>query len=75
MVADITASEVIPLANYISLMQTLTNKEGVIVTDEFGNLISSDRIHLTRYGAIYIGRKIVFSSQLGNVLQHLALNE
>ncbi len=74
-VADITASEVIPLANYISLMQPLTNKEGVIVTDEFGHLISSDRIHLTRYGAIYIGRKLVFSSQLGNVLQHLALNE
>jgi hypothetical protein len=67
--------EVIPSTNYISLMQPLTNNNGVIVTDELGRLISPDRAHLTRYGAIYIGREIVMMSRLGMNLQPLALNE
>jgi peptidoglycan/LPS O-acetylase OafA/YrhL len=75
MEADMNASEVIPPENYISLMQSLTNNEGVIVTDELGRLISPDREHLTRYGAIYLGREIVLKSRLGIALQHLALNE
>jgi hypothetical protein len=75
MESDMNASEVIPPENYISLMQSLTNNEGVIVTDELGRLISPDRAHLTRYGAIYSGREIVMMSRLGITLRHLALNE
>ena len=73
--SDIEASNAIPSTNYISLMQTLNNNEGVIVTDEFGRLISPDRDHLTRYGAIFIGREIVLESQLGKILQPLILDE
>jgi len=73
--SDIEASNAIPSTNYISLMQTLNNNEGVIVTDEFGRLISPDRTHLTRYGAIYIGREIILESQLGKILQPLILDE
>jgi peptidoglycan/LPS O-acetylase OafA/YrhL len=72
---DKNASEVIPSTNYISLMQPLTNNNGVIVTDELGRLISPDRAHLTRYGAIYIGREIILQSQLGKALRKFALDE
>lgn len=72
---DKNASQVIPSTNYISLMQPLTNNNGVIVTDEFGRLISPDRAHLTRYGAIYIGRKIILQSQLGKALRKFSLDE
>lgn len=75
MTADVKASEVIPSANYISIMQPLTNSEGVIVTDKVGRLISPDRTHLTRYGAIYIGREVVLESELGKLLQAFILNE
>ena len=40
MIADLKASEVIPSMNYISIMQPLTNDEGVLITDELGRLIS-----------------------------------
>ncbi len=72
---DKNASEVISSTNYISLMQPLTNNNGVIVTDELGRLISPDRAHLTRYGAIYIGREIILQSQLGKALRKFALDE
>jgi len=62
--ADFKASEVIPAANYISIMQPLTNGKGVLVTDNLGRLISPDREHLTKYGAIYIGREIIRKSAL-----------
>jgi peptidoglycan/LPS O-acetylase OafA/YrhL len=75
MIADLKASEVIPSMNYISIMQPLTNDEGVLITDELGRLISSDRVHLTRYGAIYIGREIILRSELGKALASLKLNE
>lgn len=75
MASDIKASNAIPQINYISLMQPLTNSEGVIVTDEFGRLISPDREHLTKYGAIFIGREIVLESRLGRVLDTFVLNE
>ena len=50
--------------NYISIMGPLTNEEGVLVTDEFERLISSDRAHLTKYGAILFGRDIILKSPL-----------
>jgi peptidoglycan/LPS O-acetylase OafA/YrhL len=65
---DKMALEVIPSGHYISLMKPLTNPEGVLVTDEFGRLISPDRRHLTKYGAIYLGREIVATSPLNPLL-------
>ncbi len=63
------AFELIPSANYISIMKPLSNKEGVLITNELGQIISPDRSHLTKYGAIYIGREIILSSSLGKVLE------
>lgn len=73
--ADIRAAEVIHPKNYISIMQPLSNSEGVIVTDKLGRLISPDRIHLTRYGAIYIGKQIILNSELGKAVDALTIND
>jgi hypothetical protein len=67
--ADFNASEIIPADNYISIMQPLMNDEGVLVTDELGRLLSPDRAHLTKYGAIYIGREIIRKSALDPFLK------
>lgn len=67
---DQKASELIPPKNYISIMQPLTNKKGVLVTDESGRLISPDRLHLTKYGAMYIGKKVILRSPLGQALKN-----
>ena len=72
--SDKIASKVIPSAHYISIMQLLTNNEGVLVTDELGRLVIPDRAHLTKYGAIYIGREIVMNSILGSVWGLLKIN-
>jgi len=66
--SDNEAINAIPKTNYISLMQPLLNEEGVLVTDEKGRLISPDRAHLTKYGAIFIGRKIISDSLLHSLL-------
>ena len=44
--------------NYISLMDVLVGNGGVLITDRSGNLISFDRLHLTRDGAKFIGDKL-----------------
>ena len=68
MESDMSAYESIPNDNYISIMRPLTNGEGVLVTDEFGRLISTDRRHLTKYGAILVGRDIISRSLLHPLL-------
>ncbi|MDB4488399.1 acyltransferase [bacterium] len=54
--------------NFISIMGPLTNKDGILFTDDRGNLISGDRTHLTRQGAIYIGKKVFKESLLTKYL-------
>jgi hypothetical protein len=73
--ADKRVAKVIPPKNYISIMRPLSNSEGVIVTDQLGRLISPDRIHLTRYGAIYIGKQIILKSELGKALDAFAIHD
>lgn len=65
---DKSASSFIPSKNYISIMKHLTNDDGVLITDGFGRLISGDRRHLTKYGAILIGREIISNSLLDGLV-------
>lgn len=48
---------VIPKSNYISLMDTLTYKNRVQITSENGILFTPDGTHLTKEGAIFLGKK------------------
>jgi hypothetical protein len=66
--ADYKASSLLPSSNYISLMGPLTDAEGVLVTDETGRLLTSDRYHLTKYGAIYLGKNAISMSALHPLL-------
>lgn len=67
MQADRAASDALPSKNYISIMSPLTNEDGVLITDELGRLISPDRTHLTKFGAIFIGREIFLQSEFNDV--------
>jgi hypothetical protein len=60
--ADKEMSEVIPRENFISLLApTLVNGK-IPITDNFGRMLSADRAHLTKYGALYFGKKAVLGS-------------
>ena len=65
---DEQASRAIPAPHYISMMKPLTNASGILITDDRGYLLSGDRTHLTRYGAIYVGRKVFRDSAISDLL-------
>jgi peptidoglycan/LPS O-acetylase OafA/YrhL len=65
---DMIAEKIIPKANYLSIMSKISNSEGVLITDENGNLLSGDRTHLTKYGAIYIGKKVFRNSPIDEII-------
>lgn len=59
----------LPSLNYISIIHALCDGNGdILITDELGRLISPDRVHLTKYGAIYIGQHVFLSSILSDLL-------
>lgn len=63
--AEASALRHIPPDNYISILDILVDDENrVLVTDEFGRLLSGDRVHLTKYGALYVGREVFLPSAL-----------
>jgi peptidoglycan/LPS O-acetylase OafA/YrhL len=69
-----TSAGLVPNANYISLLMPIVKDGQVPVTDGLGRLLSTDRIHLTKYGAIFIGDKSLRSSRYGAILnQHSKL--
>lgn len=64
-----TLSSLIPSENYISLLSPIVKDGHVPITDDMGRLISVDRAHLTKFGAIYLGRKALVSSRYGDRLK------
>ncbi len=57
--ADQIMARDIPQGMYISLIGPLIVDGAMPITDEDGNMLSTDRAHLTKYGAMYFGRKVV----------------
>jgi peptidoglycan/LPS O-acetylase OafA/YrhL len=58
--ADEEMSTNIPNPHYISLLKpVLEDSHKVPITDDAGRLLSTDRKHLTRFGAIYFGNQAV----------------
>ena len=49
----------IPPENYISILDEISHDGTVLFTDENGDLLSGDRIHLTRKGAKFLGNRIL----------------
>ena len=52
-------AEQVPPENYISLLSPTLVDNKIPITDELGRMLSTDRTHLTKYGAIYFGKKAV----------------
>lgn len=58
-----------PRDNFISLLTPVV-KDGLIpITDNSGRLLSADRVHVTKFGAIFFGEKALLSSRYGTILK------
>lgn len=56
---DREMASAIPKDNYISLLGPTLVDESIPITDDLGRMLSTDRAHLTKYGAIYFGQTAV----------------
>lgn len=65
-------SQLVPADHYISLLKPITKNGDVPITDGEGRLLSVDRVHLTKFGAIYIGEKALLDSRYGEILKQRA---
>jgi hypothetical protein len=65
---DAKASRIVPRDNYISLMKPVVRDGYIPITDADGRLISIDRIHLTKYGAILFGQRVLLGSRYGEIM-------
>ncbi|MDB5846007.1 MAG: hypothetical protein JWP79_3317, partial [Polaromonas sp.] len=60
----------VPAENYLSLMSRVVKHGEIPITDERGLPISTDRVHLTKYGAVYFGKKALLTSRYGELLKN-----
>lgn len=58
----------VPQENFISLLSPIVTNGLIPVTDAQGRLLSADRRHLTRHGAIYFGKMALVHTQYGKFL-------
>ena len=67
--ADKQMSEAIPQEHFISLLTpTLVNGK-IPITDELGRMLSTDRAHLTKFGALYFGKKAVLGTSYSELFR------
>jgi hypothetical protein len=59
----------IPSKNFISLLAPVLFESKIPITDELGRLLSADRLHLTKYGAIFYGQKAIVNSSYANLFK------
>ena len=64
-----------PAENYISLLAPVIRGDEIPITDENGLLLSTDRAHITRFGAIFLGDKALLHSRYGEILSRAAQGE
>jgi hypothetical protein len=67
--ADAQMAQRVPAANYISLLKPVMVGNSIPITDDSGRMISTDRTHLTKYGAIYFGQKAVAGTAYSEVFK------
>lgn len=60
---------IVPKENFISLLSPIVTNGLIPVTDDQGRLLSADRSHLTKHGAIYIGKIALVESPYGEFLR------
>ena len=58
----------VPPENYISVLAVIAKNDRIPITDEAGQMISTDRAHLTKYGAIYVGQRVLRNSRYADAI-------
>lgn len=66
---DLSTHKAIPSKYYISLLAPTLINGKIPVTDNYGRMLSTDRAHLTKYGAIYFGEKAVMNTTYSDVFK------
>lgn len=61
----------IPTDKYISMISPVILNEAMPITDEDGNMLSTDRAHLTKYGALFFGKNVVRKTEFAKDLEPL----
>ena len=61
--SDAEESQIVPKDNYISLMKPIVRDGSIPITDAEGRLLSVDREHITRFGAIFFGQRVLLESR------------
>ena len=62
-------AQAVPAHHYISILSSTAADGRIPITDSAGRMLSTDRSHLTKYGAIYFGEHVLKNSVLGKALQ------
>lgn len=73
--AESRIREMTPAPNFISLLVPIVKNGLIPITDEHGRLLSADRAHLTRHGALHLGREILHKTALHDVLRSDSAHE
>jgi peptidoglycan/LPS O-acetylase OafA/YrhL len=58
-----------PTDNFISLLAPVVKDGQIPITDNSGRLLSADRAHVTKFGAIFFGEKVLLGSRYGAILK------
>lgn len=69
LVSDKEMSEAIPSEHFISLLKPTVVGSKIPITDDMGRMLSTDRAHLTKYGALYFGQKAVANTRYADIFQ------
>lgn len=61
----------IPTENYVSLLSPVVKNGRIPITDNSGRILSADRKHVTKYGAIFFGEHSLRGSHYEEILENL----
>jgi hypothetical protein len=66
---DRKAASVLPSEHYISLLSAVSHDGMIPITDDQGRMLSTDRAHLTKFGAKFFGERVLRNSPYGRFLE------
>jgi peptidoglycan/LPS O-acetylase OafA/YrhL len=69
LISDEEMRDIIPNEHFISLLGPTVVALKIPVTDDMGRMLSTDRSHLTKYGALYFGKKAVVNTRYADIFQ------
>ena len=67
---ELEMSKIIPPRHFISLLRPTAVDGRIPITDNLGRMLSTDRAHLTKYGAIYFGQKAVLRTTYSDIFRY-----